>query len=83
MEVTIDIEPRTYSLLTKAKELGISIDDAIEKALENPRPNGSQNAGVPFESWLDSFHNWIGKSKNSTCIPSEELRRENLYEDRI
>lgn len=83
MEVTIDIEPRTYSLLTRAKELGISVDDAIEQALEKPPINGSRKELVPFELWLQSFKNWVGKSKNSTNIPSEELRRENLYEDRI
>ena len=34
MQVTIEIEPQTFSLLQKVKEKGVSLDEVLREALD-------------------------------------------------
>jgi hypothetical protein len=82
MQVTIDIEPRTISLINKAKELGISVDEVIQKALDETTLERLTQHQLSPQAWTESFRNWTKQSKVTTSVSDESLRRENIYEDR-
>ncbi|MBX3293822.1 MAG: hypothetical protein KF881_13120 [Acidobacteria bacterium] len=81
MQTTIDVEPRTISLINKAKELGISVDDVIQKALDETALERLTQDQLSPQAWVESFRNWTSQSKASTNVTEESLRRENIYED--
>jgi hypothetical protein len=58
MQVTIDIEPQTFSLLQKVREKGVSLDALLREALgkfdgEKHLPETISEAGVSPRRWLD------------------------------
>lgn len=83
MQVTIDIEPGTYSLLRKVQEKGVSLDKVLRDALDSlDRSENLQEALSPDE-WVESLRNWASEERNLPPVPDEASRRENIYEDRI
>ena len=85
MEVTIDIEPKTYSLLKKIEEKGISLDDILTEALTEA---GSENDISPndlsVEERLRRLKEWVNMPRNlpSQPLSDEAISRESIYEDR-
>jgi hypothetical protein len=91
MEVTIDIEPKTYSLLKKIEEKGISLDDILTEALraedDAPRPkkNGSKDKKIyelSAEERIKHLREWANTPRDLPPFNEEMLKRENIYEDR-
>jgi len=83
MQVTIDIEPKTFSLLQKVKEKGVSLDEVLREALDKYDDETPFQQRVSADEWIESLKNWANKKRNLPDISDEALRRENLYEDRI
>lgn len=84
MQVTIEIEPQTFSLLEKIKEKGVSLDDVLREALDkfdDEKEDFQQK--VSADEWIQSLKNWANKPRNLPELTDEALRRENIYEDRI
>jgi len=83
MQVTIEIEPQTFSLLQKVKEKGVSLDSVLREALDKFDDEKHLQETVSAEDWIKSLKNWANKKRDLPEISDEALRRENLYEDRI
>ncbi len=83
MQVTIEIEPQTFSLLQKVKEKGVLLDDVLREALSKINDEKHLQESVTADDWIKSLKNWANKKRNLPEISDEILRRENLYEDRI
>ena len=84
MQVTIEIEPQTFSLLQKVKEKGVSLDDVLREALDKFDDEKHLQEKVSAEEWINSLKNWANKPRNlPPPLSDEALRRENIYEDRI
>lgn len=83
MQVTIEIEPQTFSLLQKVKEKGVSLDDVLREALSKIDGEGHLQETASADDWVKSLKNWANKKRDLPEISDEALRRENLYEDRI
>lgn len=83
MQVTIDIDPQTFALLREAREKGIALDDVLREALHKAAPETHPQASLSADEWIASLKNWANKDRSLPEIPDEELRRENLYEDRL
>ncbi len=83
MQVTIEIEPKTFSLLQKVREKGVSLDDVLREALDKFDDEKHLQERVSADEWITSLKNWANKKRDLPEISDEALRRENLYEDRI
>lgn len=83
MQVAIEIEPQTFSLLQKVKEKGVSLDDVLRETLSKIDGEGHLQETVQADDWIKSLKNWANKKRDLPEISDEALRRENLYEDRI
>lgn len=58
MQITIEIEPQTFSLLQKVREKGVSLDEVLREALsrfedEKHLPETVSEAGAAPRRWLD------------------------------
>ena len=58
MQVTIEIEPQTFSLLQKVREKGVSLDDVLREALgridgEEHSPERAAEPEASPRRWLD------------------------------
>ena len=83
MQITIEIEPKTFSLLQKVQEKGVLLDDVLREALSKIDSKKHLQESVPADVWIKSLKNWATKKRDLPDISDEMLRRENLYEDRI
>lgn len=84
MQVTIDIEPKTFSLLQKVQEKGVSLDEVLREALDKFDDRKHLQETGSAEEWVRSFKEWAYRDRGDMPpIPDEALRRENLYDDRI
>lgn len=83
MQVTIDIEPNTFSLLQKANGQGISLDVVLREALNKLTDEKHLQEKLSADAWIESLKKWAHKTRNLPEISNEMLRRESLYEDRI
>ena len=83
MQVTIEIEPNTFSLLQKANGQGISLDVVIREALNKFNDEKHLQEKLTSDAWIESLKQWANKTRNLPEIANEMLSRENLYEDRI
>lgn len=83
MQVTIEIEPNTFSLLQKVKEKGVSLDVVLREALNKFGGEEPFQQSVSADEWIASLKSWANKPRNLPPISDEALRRENIYEDRI
>lgn len=83
MQITIEIEPKTFSLLQKVKEKGVLLDDVLREALGKIDSEDHLQESVPADVWIKSLRKWANKKRDLPDISNEMLRRENLYEDRI
>ncbi len=82
MQVTIDIEPGTYSLLEKIKNKGLSLDEVLHEALEKVDASDHPQRRMTSDEWIGSLKSWATGMRLESRISNEDLRRENLYEDR-
>ena len=82
MQVTIDIEPGTYSLLERIKDRGLSLDEVLHEALEKVEAGDHPQRRMTSEEWIKSLKSWATGLKGESGISDEKLRRENLYDDR-
>ncbi|MBX3289632.1 MAG: hypothetical protein KF855_09840 [Acidobacteria bacterium] len=85
MQVTIDIEPQTYSLLQKIREKGISLDDVLSDALiEAESESDISPNDLSVEERLRRLREWVNMPRNLPPQPlsDEALSRESIYEDR-
>ena len=83
MQVTIEIEPATFSLLQKVKEKGVSLDIVLREALSKINSEKHLQENLTADDWIASLKNWANKRRHFPEISDEMLRREHLYEDRI
>lgn len=84
MQVTIDIEPTTFSLLQKVQEKGVSLDEVLREALDKFDEPQNLQTTLSAEGWVVSLKEWAYRDRGDLPqIPDEALRRENLYDDRI
>lgn len=83
MQITIEVEPNTFSLLQKVREKGVSLDAVLREALDKFDDEKHLQKKVSADEWIDSLKRWANKKRNLPEISDEALRRENLYEDRI
>ena len=83
MQITIEIEPKTFSLLQKVQERGVLLDDVLREALSKIDSKKHSQESVPADVWIKSLKKWANKKRDLPDISDEMLRRENLYEDRI
>lgn len=83
MQVTIEIEPQTFSLLQKIKERGVSLDDVLREALDKFDDEKSFQQAASADEWIESLKNWANAPRNLPELSAEALRRENIYDDRI
>lgn len=89
MSVTIELKPETEKRLAeKAKKKGLPIETFIEVFIEDKL--GVETDEKPFyetatkKEWVAEFRNWINSHRTDTPLLSDEdLRRENIYEDRF
>lgn len=82
MQVTIDIEPGTYSLLEKIKDKGLSLDEVLHDALDKFETEEHPQRRMSSEEWIKSLKDWSGRSGSGSGLSDEALRRENIYDDR-
>lgn len=82
MQVTIDIEPKTFSLLQKVQEKGVSLDKVLRDALDKLDDEKQDDQGMTVEQRIERFNKWARTPRNLPDIPDEALRRENIYPDR-
>ena len=83
MQITIEIEPTTFSLLQKVKEKGVSLDNVLREALSKIDHEKHSQENLTADDWIESLKNWANKKRHLPDIPDDMLSRENLYEDRI
>jgi len=84
MQVTIEIEPKTFSLLQKVQEKGVSLDKVLREALDKYDERKDPQETRSREEWIKSFNEWVNRDRGELPpIPDEALRRENLYDDRV
>jgi hypothetical protein len=83
MQVTIEIEQNTFSLLQKANGQGISLDILLREALNKLDKEKHLQEKLSPDDWIESLKKWANKTRNLPEISNEMFRRENLYEDRI
>ena len=83
MQVNIEIEPQTFSLLQEAKAKGIALDEVLREALHKANSGKHLQKSVSADEWIASLQNWANKNRSLPEISDEALRRENLYEDRL
>lgn len=83
MQVTIEIEPKTFSLLQKVREKGVSLDEVLREALNKFDDDKHLQERVSAEERIERLKSWANKPRNlPPPLSAEALRRENLYEDR-
>ncbi len=85
MQVTIDIEPKTYSLLKKIREKGISLDDVLKDAINDLEAAVKRSPNdLTVEERIKRFKEWVNMKRNIEAEPlsDEALSRESIYEDR-
>ena len=82
MQVTIDIEPQTLSLLQEAERKGIALDELLRDALHKVNERSHLQETVSAEEWSASLKRWADNRPSLPAVSDEALRRENLYEDR-
>lgn len=83
MQVTIEIQPQTLSLLQKVREKGVSLNEVLREALDKYDNEKPFQQPVSADEWIESLKNRANKLRNLPPLSDEALRRENLYEDRI
>ena len=84
MQVTIEIEPKTFSMLQKMKDKGVSLDDVLREALDQIDSKEKVQKGLSAEERIERFNRWANKPRNlPPPLSDEALRRENIYDDRI
>lgn len=83
MQVTIEIEPQTFSLLQKVREKGVSLDEVLQKALDKFDDEKPFQQTVSADEWIKSLKEWANKPRELPELSNEASRRENIYEDRI
>jgi len=83
MQVTIEIEPRTFSLLEKAKAKGVSLDGLLFEALDKYDEKTTEEKELSVEERIERFKRWANTPRDLPPLSDEALRRENMYEDRI
>ena len=83
MQVTIEIEPQTFSLLQKVKEKGVSLDSVLREALDKFDDEKHLPEKLSVEERIERLKEWANKPRNLPPLSDEALRRENIYEDRI
>ncbi|MDQ3633403.1 MAG: hypothetical protein M3405_02685 [Acidobacteriota bacterium] len=84
MQVTIEIEPQTFSLLQKVKEKGVSLDDVLREALSKIEDEQDLPEKLSVDEQIKRLRDWANKPRNlPPPLSDEALRRENIYEDRI
>ncbi len=82
MQITIDIEPKTYSLLQKVQEKGVSLDEVLREALDKLEDEEPRQEQLTIEQRIEQFNKWARTPRDLPDIPDEALRRENIYPDR-
>lgn len=82
MQVTIDIEPRTYSLLERIKDKGLSLDDVLHEALNKMETEEHPQRKMSSEEWIASLKDWSGRSPGGAGLSEDALRRDSIYNDR-
>lgn len=83
MQVTIEIEPQTFSLLQKVREKGVSLDEVLREALDKFNDEEHTPEKLSAEERIERLKGWANKPRNlPPPLSDEALRRENLYEDR-
>ena len=91
MTVTIQLKPEIERRLAeKAKQNGLPMETFIEVFIEDSleektKDNFSPPEKLTKEEWREEFKKWTDshKGKNYPTISDEDLRRENMYEDRF
>jgi len=82
MQVTIEIEPKTFSLLQKVQEKGVSLDKVLREALDKLEDEEPGQNELTIEERIEQFNKWARTPRDLPDIPDEALRRENIYPDR-
>lgn len=82
MQVTIDIEPRTYSLLERIKDKGLSLDDVLHEALNKMETEEHPQRKMSSEEWIASLKDWSDRSPGEAGLSEDDLRRDSIYSDR-
>ncbi|CAN5302396.1 hypothetical protein BH20ACI2_BH20ACI2_23230 [soil metagenome] len=82
MQVTIEIEPHTFSLIKKAKAKGLSLDGILTEALDKYDEKKKEVKELSVEERIERFNKWAKTPRNLPPLSDEMLRRENIYEDR-
>lgn len=82
MQVTIEIEPQTFSLLQKVREKGVSLDEVLREALNKFDDKENLPEKLSAEERIEQLKEWANKPRNLPPLSDEALRRENMYEDR-
>lgn len=83
MQVTIEIEPETFSLLQKVRRKGVSLDEVLREALDKFDDEKHLPEKLSVEERIERLKEWANKPRNLPPLSDEALRRENIYEDRI
>jgi hypothetical protein len=82
MQVTIDIEPGTFSLLEKIKDKGLSLDEVLHDALDKFETGEHPQRRMTADEWIKSLKAWASRSKGGPSPSDESIRRDNIYDDR-
>lgn len=83
MQVTIEVEPKTLSLLKEIERKGSSLDEVLREALNRFAGEAHLQETASADEWIESFKNWANNKRSLPNLSDEALRRENIYEDRI
>ena len=79
MQVTIEIEPRTFSRMEKAKAKGVSLDGVLFEALDKYDDEKHSPEKLSVEERIERLNRWAKMPRNLPPLTDEMLRRENIY----
>lgn len=82
MQVTIEIEPRTFSLIEKAKADGVSLDGVLLEALDRYDDEKSLPQHLSANQRIERLKNWAYMPRNLPPLSDEMFRRDTIYVDR-
>jgi hypothetical protein len=82
MQVTIDIEPSTFTLIERMKDKGLSLDEVLHDALDKFETAEHPQRTMKSDEWIASLRSWAKRSTGGAVISDDSLRRESIYDDR-
>jgi hypothetical protein len=88
MTVTLDLPPNVeQAYLAAAQARGLPLEEIVREVVVAANPLGEDTNSYPklsHEEWMRQFEAWGARNadKNLPILSNEDLRRENMYEDR-